>query len=258
VVFFTIAALLCLLTAYVLRPNVLGHGSVAFTGFNGVSVVVGFGLFIATAALIGPEFGVPIILALLIHEMGQVLAYRMLGHQNTRFRLLPIFNNEQISDEPLTKDGEVFFVSIMGPAFCLAPVALATAIAVMLGPVAPVAAQSLWLFAITSGALNFILLMPFSSLPGGRCTSVAVVNFWPALVPAMSVMMGAAMFTASLRTGSVALMVMAGVGAHSLWRRKSSDRVPLGSDAGLIALAAYAFTLAAHFSIGRYLFEAYF
>ena len=255
--FVTIAALLCIATAYTLRPNLLGHGSIAVTGINGISVVAGFVLYIAVAALIGPEFGVPFITALLINEMGQVLAYRMLGHKNARFRLVPFLNKTPISDRLLITDGEVFFVAIMGPAFCLGPMALAATFGAMLGPTAPVAAQSFWLFAITCGALNFVLLMPFSNLPGGRCTSAAVVNFWPALAPAMTLFMAAAMFTASLRTGSAALMVMAGIGAHSLWQGKSTPRIRMSPNAGLIALAAYTFTLVAHFSLGRHLFEVY-
>ncbi len=257
-VFVTIAALLCIITAIVLRPSVMGGGTIAVSGFNGVSVVVGFVLYIAVAALIGPEFAVPFIASLLLTEMGQVLAYRMLGHKGARFRLTAFLTKSAISDIPLKTDGEVFFVSIMGPAFCLGPIALAGAIAAMLGPIAPVMAQSFWIFAITCGAINFILLMPFSQLPGGRCASAAVVNFWPVLVPALTAFMSAAMFTASLRTGSVALMVMAGVGAHSLMRQYKSGRVQMLPNAGLIALAAYTFTLAAHYSVGRFLFEAYF
>ncbi|MGR3291930.1 MAG: hypothetical protein ACU0C9_12155, partial [Paracoccaceae bacterium] len=219
-----------------MRPNVSGHGSIAVTGLNGVSVVVGFVIYITIAALIGPEFAIPVIATFLVNELGQVLAYRMLGHDNARFRLVPFINKTQISDKLLTTDGDKFFVSIMGPAFCLGPIALAATIATMLSSVAPATAQLFWIFAITCGAVNFVLLMPFSSLPGGRCTSAAVVNFWPALAPAMTVFMSAAMFTASLRTGSVALMVMAGVGAHSLWRRKGSSRVRIHTDYELIAM----------------------
>lgn len=253
-----IAALLCVVTAYVLRPSVLGGGPIAISGFNGISVVFGFVFYIVVATLIGPEFAVPVLAALLVHEMGQVLAYRMLGHRRARFRLAAFLTRIPVSDQPLETDGEVFFVSIMGAAFSLGPVALAATIAAMLGPVAPIAAQWFWIFAITSGAVNFVLLMPFSGLPGGRCASASVVNFWPALAPAMTAFMSGVMLTASLRTGSVALMVMAGVGAHSLMRRKLTSRTQMPANAGLIALAAYTFTLAAHFSVAQFLFEAYF
>ena len=257
-VFVVFASLLCILTAHILRSNMVGNGTIAFSGFNGIGVVVGFVIYVATAALIGKEFGVPIISALLLHELGQVLAYRMLGHKRARFRMVPLFSKTPISDLPLKTDGEYFFVAIMGPAFCLGPMALSMAIAVALNPFAPVSAQSFYYFALTCGAVNFVSLLPFWPLAGGRCARAAVVDFWPALVPAITVFMSAALATASLRTGSLLLMAMAGVGAHSLWRRERSTRTPMHPDTGLIALSAYVFTMAAHFSAAWLLFEAYF
>lgn len=257
-VFVTIASVLCIATAFTLRSNNLGNGSIALSGFSGINVVLGFVIYVAVAAAIGPEFAAPLIAAVLLQETGQVLAYRMLGHKRAKFRLLPLFSRVPISEQPLKTDGEDFFVAIMGPAFCLGPIALAMTIAVAIAPVAPASAQFLWFFAITCGAINFINLLPVWPLAGGRCSRAAVVNFWPALAPGMTVFMSTALVTASLRTGSVALMVMAGVGAHSLWRRQTSGRIPMPADAGLIALAAYVFTMAAHFSVGWLLFEAYF
>ncbi len=253
-----LASVICIVTVYSLRREGLGDGTIAVSGFNGIAVVAAFVLYIVVAFVIGPEFGVPLIATIVLHEMGQVLAHRMLGHDRAQFRLIPFLRRAKISDQPLTSDAEDFFAAIMGPAFCLGPMAMAMAIAVILAPTAPQAAQSFWIFAVTCGAVNFISLMPFWPLAGARCARAASVNFWPALAPAMTVFMSAAMVTASFRTGSVALMVMAGVGAHSLWRREKSNLIPMQPDVGLIALAAYAFTLAAHFSAGWLLFEAYF
>ncbi|MEE9387431.1 MAG: hypothetical protein V3U96_02370 [Paracoccaceae bacterium] len=257
-IFVSLASILCVVTAYSLRGNALENGTISVSGFNGISVVAAFVLFLGVAVIAGPEFGIPLIAALLLHELGQVLAYRMLGHNRARFRLLLALSKQKISDEPLTSDTEEFFTSIMGPAFCLGPMALAMAIATMLAPVAPVSAHSFWIFAVTCGAVNFLSLLPFWPLAGARCARAASISFWPALAPAMAAFMSAAMMTASFRTGSVILMVMAAVGAHSMWRQRASGLTPMEPDVGLIALAAYTFTLAAHFSAGWMLFEAYF
>ena len=157
VIFVTLASILCVATAYSLRRSVAGDGTLAVSGFNGIGVVTGFVLYVGIAALVGPEFGVPLIAALLLHELGQVLAYRMLGHQQARFRLFPLTGKVAISDQPLTSDAEDFFAAIMGPAFCLGPMALAMATAAILTPVAPVSAHSFWIFAVTCGAVNFVL-----------------------------------------------------------------------------------------------------
>jgi len=245
-------------TAYSLRGDVVDHGTIAISGVNGVGVILAFIFYVLVSAMAGPGIAVTLIAALLLHELGQVLAYRMLGHEKTRFRMIPLRYGLQISDQPLTSAGEEFFTAIMGSVFSLGPMVLAMAIATALQPVAPEMAQQFWLFSVTCGALNFVLLLPFWPLAGGRCIRASVVNFWPALAPAMTVFMSAAMFTASLRTGSVALMVVAGLGVQSLWRSRDTGRIAMSADTGLIALAAYAFTMAAHFSAGWMFFEAYF
>jgi Zn-dependent protease len=258
VILVSLAAFICIVTAITLRPIVAGSGSLGVSGFNGVSVLIAFAVFVGAAATLGLSFGLPLIAALLLHELGHVLAYRMLGHENARFRLVPLLGNTKISDRPLKTDGEEFFVAIMGPAFGLAPLVLAMTLSVMLGSTMPEVSRALWIFAVTSGAVNFISLLPFWPFNGARCTRAAVANFWPALAPAMTVFMSTAFATASLRTGSVALMVMAGVGAQSLFRKPRHDRVSMSADTGLIALSAYSFTMAAHFTAGWMLFSAYF
>jgi hypothetical protein len=258
VLLFSLSLLIGAAAVGLLRPQVSGSGTVSFSGFNGIGVVSGFVFIFAGAIALGPQFGIPLLLALLLHELGQVLGYRMLGHENACFRLVPWFNSAKISDQPLKSDGEVFLASIMGPAFNLAPMAISMTLALGLSATHPVAANWLWMFGATVGAVNFISLLPFLPLNGGRCTQAAVKNFWPALAPAMNVFMCAALASASIRTGSVALMVMAGIGAQGLLRKSRTTQSGMKSDDGLIALAAYAFTMAAHFSAGWLLFEAYF
>lgn len=256
--FVLLASALCIATAYTLHSNVAGVGAIRFSGFNGIGVLVGFVIIMGLTAALGPSFGLPLIATLLLHELGHVLAYRMLGHKNARFRLIPLLRNEKISDRPLETDGEFFFIALMGPAFSLGPMALAMTLSVALQPTMPEIARSFWIFGVTCGAVNFVNLLPFWPMDGGRCARTAVANFWPTLAPAMTVFMTAAMATASLRTGSVALMVMAAVGAQSLFRTPTTGRTKMTANVGLVALAAYTFTMAAHFTAGWLLFSAYF
>ena len=258
VLLFSLSIIIGVATVGLLRPQVASTGTVSFAGFDGFGVVAGFAIIFAGAIALGPQFGIPLLLALLLHELGQVLGYRMLGHEKACFRLVPWINAAKISDQPLKTDGEVFLAAIMGPAFNLAPMAILMALALGLAATQPATAQWLWMFGATIGAVNFISLLPFLPLNGGRCTKSAVKNFWPALAPAMNVFMCAALASASVRTGSVALMVMAGIGAQGLLRRARPTENTMTSDDGLIALAAYAFTMAAHFSAGWWLIRAFF
>lgn len=258
VLYLVLASTIFLGSLGVLWAGASAQGSITVSGFDGRSVVIGFVLFVACAYVLGVPFGIPIILALLLREFAQVMAYRMLGHRRARFRFVPFMAGAGISDDPLKSDGEDFLVAIMGPALSLGPVAMGAALALVLRDWAPSLSTSLWFFAATCGAVNFVLLLPFAPFDGARCMRAAVASYWPALAPAAAVFMSTAMFTASLRTGSVALMVGAAFGAQSLLHRAERGRVPLKPDHGLLALAAYAFTMAAHFSAGWWLFGAYF
>lgn len=250
--------MLCILTAYALRGSLATGTPVVYSGFDGITVIAGFIMFVAAASVFGTAFGVSLILSCLLHELGHFLAHRMLGHSATRFRLAPILTREPSSDTPLTTEAQAFFVALMGPGLCLAPVAFAMTSSFALADIAPVTADYLVIFAVTCGAFNFVNLLPFFPLDGGRCARIAANNFWPALAPAMTVFMAAAFASASIRLGSVSLMVMAGIGAHSLLRRSEDQLVPMGGDRALVGLTAYSFTLAAHFTAGWTLYDAYY
>ncbi|MGR3661424.1 MAG: hypothetical protein ACU0CA_09625 [Paracoccaceae bacterium] len=252
------ASVLCIAMLYALRGSVVTGTPITFSGFDGIGVILGFVAFVAASALMGPLVGISLLISLMLHELGHVLAHRMLGHTTTRFRLVPLYSDQPISDRPLKTEGEVFFVALMGPGLSLAPMVLAMALSGMLANTSPELAGFFRIFAVTCGALNFVNLLPFYPLDGGRCARIAADNFWPALAPGLTVFMSTAMFVAGLRTGSVALIVVAVAGSATLLRRKERLAEPLGPNNGLIALAAYAFTLAAHFSCGWWLLQAYF
>lgn len=258
VILFLTATLLCFALVYGLRGSVATGASVSLSGFDGVGVLLGFVAFIFAAALLGPAFGISLLAALLLHELGHVMAYRMLGHTHTRFRLVPLYTSLPVSDQPLKTEGEVFFVALMGPGLSLAPMLLAMTLSAMLATSAPELANWLRIFAVTCGALNFINLLPFWPLDGGRCARIAAGNFWPALAPGITVFMSTALLVAGLRTQSLALLIFAVVGASTLLRKGDPLGTPMGANNGLVALAAYTFTMAAHFSAGWWLLEAYF
>lgn len=252
------ATLLCAATVYILRDGLLVGGPVVVSGFDGVGVVIGFMVFVVCAVIFGPIFGTSIIISLLLHELGHFIAYRCIGHKNVRFRLVPILNGVRSSDTPLISEAESFFVSIMGPGISIAPMVLAYVMSIILAPTDIESAGMLRIFAVTCGALNFLNLLPFWPLDGGKCTQLFARNFWPALAPAFTIFMAAMFFTAGLRTGSVSLFILAGIGVQSLLRKDEPRKIALGPDRALTAMATYAFVLAAHFSAGWWLLSQYF
>lgn len=241
------ATLLCLAMALVLRGSVAGGAPTSFVGFDGYGVIVGFVAFIAASSVLGTIGGAALIISFLFHEAGHVLAYRMLGHQDTRFRMAPFLSGVAISDQPLKTEGDAFFVALMGPGLSLAPMVLAMTLSVALAQPAPELAKVLQIFGVTCAALNVVNLLPFWPLDGGHCARMSARNFWPGLAPGLTVFMGTAFFVAGIRTQSLALMIIGIAGFTSLLRKPDETLTPMGADNGLIALSAYAFTLAAHF-----------
>ncbi len=246
----SLATLICVGTFAAIGIGRTGAGQVEWVGFDGPGVLVGFGLYVAAAQFWGNAFAVSLMAAFLLHEMGHVLAVRLASSGNARFRLTPILSGRAVSEKRPVDDAEMFFVALMGAGFSLAPMAMALVLSLAMRPVYPEMSDFLLVFGTTIGALNFIMLLPFPMMDGGKCARVAVRNFWPALAPGLTIFMVAAMGTAGVRHGSVALLLVAAVGAYSLFTKPEATRHPMKPDQGLVALAAYAFTIAAHFSAG--------
>jgi hypothetical protein len=251
------AIMLCAILSVSLHGAIVDGPRVDFVGFNGVSVLIGFVLFLGASVLVGPMVGFSLIVSALLHEWGRVLAHRMIGNGNVRFRLLPFVTRVAVSDQPVQTEGAAFLVAIMGSAISVAPLALAYALSEVLSPAYPTLASAFFIFAVTCGALNFVILLPFAPLTGGVCTRLFAVNFWPALAPGMTVFMAAMCASAGLRTGSVALLILAVVGAQSLLHRGKTTLAPMGPQNALTAMATYTFVMATHFSAGYWILETY-
>jgi len=257
VIFVLFATILCGATIFVVRDAVLAGQRLPLVGFDGVGVLVGFVIFTLGTVALGSAFALSLIASLLLHEFGHVTAFRMLGHHGARFRLVPLLNRQPVSDQPLRNQGDAFFVALMGPAISIAPMVLAYTLSMMLAARHPDIAAQFRVFAVTCASLNFVFLLPFWPLDGGRCTRIFASTFWPNLAPALTVFMAAAFAAAAIRTGSVALMILAGVGAQSMFHSPESKLEPLRSDVAMTAMSAYAFTLAAHFTGGWLLLSQY-
>jgi Zn-dependent protease len=133
---------------------------------------------------------------------------------------------------------------------------LAFALSEMLAPLAPAVADFLWIFAATTAALNFLNLLPFWPLDGGRCLRAVIHALNPRAALAASVVMSAAFAAAAVAVGSVLLFLVALVGVATIRTGGETRPGMTPGEAGL-ALGAYAFTTAAHFAGGALLLRVY-
>lgn len=238
-----------------LRAGETSQGRIAFSGFDGIGVLVAFTAFVCVSVLFGPLVSGCVLAALFFNELGHALARRTLGHENAELRLFPVPFLRNSAQAPSHDPLEESYIALMGAGLSIAPMVMGFAATQLLIGVDADLANAALTFAVTMGAVNFIMLLPFVPLDGGRCVRAFSNGFWPALSPTLSAFMVAAFLSAAWRSGSVAFFILAGIGLQSLIPRKTPDHAPLSPNNALLILGAYAFTLAAHFCGGWWLIK---
>jgi Zn-dependent protease len=253
---FLSAMLLMTATLYALRGGLITPGGFRVVGMDAQGVGFGAISVLIAAWYFGPLYGLALILTVVIHEYGHVAAFRITGHTDARFRLVPLMGGYAISDRAPSTEGEEFFVSIAGPALSLAPMVLAFVLCEMVDPVSRPFANFLWIFAATTAALNFLNLMPFWPLDGGRCVRAIVHAFEPRAALGAALAMSAAFAAAAVTVGSILLLLVALLGAATL-RPGKRDMPGMTPGQAALALGAYVFTTAAHFAGGALILSVY-
>lgn len=256
VVTFVCAMLLMSATLYALRGGLVTQGGFRVSGLDAQGLGFGAISVLIAAWYFGPLYGLALILTVVIHEYGHVAAFRITGHADARFRLVPLMGGYAISDRAPSTEAEEFFVSIAGPALSLAPMVLAYALSEIVDPWSRPLADFLWIFAATTAALNFLNLLPFWPLDGGRCLRTVVHALEPRAALAATVAMSAAFAAAAVAVGSVLLLVVALVGAATTLPRRD-DLPGMTPREARLAFGAHVFTAAAHFAGGALLLSVY-
>lgn len=243
-----IASAFCLATLYALRGGLVGRGQVlTFAGFDANALIMGVIAVAAAVWFFGPMYGAALILSVMLHEFGHVAAFRVCGHSDARFRLIPLIGGVAISSQQPASHEKDFFITLLGPGICLAPMVLALAVLELGWPDISPTADFIWVFATVTGALNFFNLLPFWPLDGGRLLAILSRTFWPGAALQVTMAMSAATIVLAIYAQSLALTFFALMGAQNLIQGgdRSSIQRPMGKRRGGVAAAAYLATTAA-------------
>ncbi|WP_344846375.1 hypothetical protein [Celeribacter arenosi] len=223
-------------------------GRITATGLSGPEFFFGFAITTAISLVTSPLYGIGFVIAVLLHETVTALACRHLGYDVARVRLVPLpWVAQPRCDHAHERDIDEVFEALYGPALAIVPMALSFSLFHVLSAPAPQLAEAFRAIAIMLGCFNFVVLLPFLPFAGGRAVRAVSASFWPQLAPAVTVFMTAAFATAALRDGSIAMGVLAAVGAQSLLHRKQPDQQRLSPNEALLIMACYAFTMTVHF-----------
>lgn len=251
--FFALSLALCLTwgTWLALRGgfSVPGGRGLRVIGYDPNAIGLGALAVIAAVYFYGWLYGLALCLAVAVHEYGHVLAYRICGHDDARFRLIPILGGVAISGRLPASQDKAFFIALLGPAFCLAPMGLAFALSDLLLSSSYEAAEALFVFALVLGAFNFFNLLPFWPLDGGRMLQILCQTFAPAFTHQLSIAMVVIGAALSYLTHSYVLLffILISWGGMMQSARLLEVQRPMQPRRALLALAAYLATGGAFF-----------
>ena len=239
--------------AFVVRPAFASDPRLPVTAADGRAVVAIFPAFLVATVVIGLDFALAAMLAFAVKELGHVIGFRLAGHADARFRLIPLPGGPGISARAPTSDLAQLFVLLMGPGFGLAPMVVAVALGDTLATTAPALAETARAYALAAGAVNFVALMPLWPLPGGRLLRLIVEARFPHRGGLGAAVLCAFVIGLALTLHSALLMLLGVIGALSLIRQPDAPARPRLAPAQLrIGFAAYFATLAAYFLSGAW------
>ncbi|MDE2383980.1 MAG: hypothetical protein KGO53_05115 [Alphaproteobacteria bacterium] len=221
------------------RPYVLISAGVA--ALTGLISVAAFGFSL------GFHIALVMVLALLVHEFGHLLAFRLVGQPWGRLVFLPFLGAIAVPRMPFHSQGESVFAALMGPGFscllafaCLIPSFLGWNHALMYSVIG----------AVTAG-LNVFNMLPAEPLDGGIALR-SVLNRLIGRYAALGLMsLGVVIAALGYLLGQFVLVLFGGLAilANLKPRKIDTGLVPLSSLQVSIALFSYIAISAAHYTL---------
>ena len=241
----------CLATGAILRGGWVSQTKTTILGLDPQGLGISALSVAAAWFFFGPVLGLSLIAVVVIHEFGHVAAYRVIGHHDASFRLVPLMGGYAISSrEPSTQEERVF-VSLMGPAICLAPMVLAMALVPIVQTAYPAAAYPLFVFASVCGALNFFNQLPIWPLDGGKLTSTILTAYHERAPFYVFVTAIALIGVVAVVNQRLLLILILLIGVQHVMQTGGSDGTPpharMSKKRATLCLGAWLFTTAAFF-----------
>lgn len=250
---------ICLATWKILQGGWRGERGFQIAGFDLNAGAMGALAVAAAMYFWGVAYGLALIVAVVIHEFGHVAAFRICGHADARFRLIPLMGGVAISNSVPASADKAFFITLMGPAINLGPMVLCFALSALIfdtefsSELPYIIGSYIYVQGMVLASLNFFNLLPLWPLDGGKLTQRLVYTFAPDLTRQVSIAMTVLAVALCLLTRSWFLLFFVMMGWQGLLQSENLLRVqrPLTTKRGLLSLAAYLTTAAAFFAGGH-------
>lgn len=242
---------LCWGTVRILRGGWRGERGFQMAGFDVNSAGMGVVAILAAMYFFGVIYGIALMIAVVIHEFGHVAAFRVCGHSDARFRLIPLLGGVAISNSLPASAEKSFFITLMGPAINLGPMVLCFALSNILwdgeSSASHAAARYLGVQGLVLATLNLFNLLPLWPLDGGRMTQKLFYTFAPDLTRSVSIAMAGFAVLLCVLTESFVLLAFVIMNLPAAFQAEALLRAQraMSTRRALLAMSAYLTTTAA-------------
>lgn len=216
----------------------------------GVAVATGIVSLVTFAALFGWLIAMLLVAALLIHEFGHLLAYRLIGQPWGRLVFLPFLGAVAVPRLGFSTQGQIVFAAMMGPAFSVAMPLVSTAWVWAGGPSPEIAVM----IGIVACALNLFNLLPVEPLDGGVVLRSVLSRIMGGRARFGLIVIGAAIAGAGFLIEQVLLVVFGGVALVANLRKRKIDSGVRPMSRLAVTISAFSFmsVLAAYVVLFRH------
>ena len=225
------------------KPSDLPHQliSAAVALVTGIFTVLAFGL------TVGMPVAIVMVFALLVHEFGHLLAFRMIGQPWGRIVFLPFLGAIAVPRLHYETQAQSVFAALMGPGFsCL--LLFVCALGLQINGIAALLFAAIG--AVTAG-LNLFNLLPTEPLDGGVALRSVLTRLIGSKAQAVLLALGAIMMAVGFYLGLLVLMVFGGFAILGNLKTRKIDAglTPLTSLQVCIAFFSYVAIAATHYTM---------
>ena len=216
-----------------------------------VAVATGLVSVAAFAIILGWIAALLLVFALLVHELGHLVAYRLMGQPWGRIVFLPFLGAIALPRLAFETQGQAVFAALMGPGFS-APLALACVLPAFLGFETPVL---LAVLGIVTVGLNLFNLLPVEPLDGGVALRSVLQRLMGRHARFGLMIVGALIANIGFSLEQTILVIFGGLAILANLRSRAIDAglKPLSSLQMCIATFAYVAMATAYITLLRYL-----
>jgi Zn-dependent protease len=228
------------------KPDETAHVLISL----GVAIVTGLLTLVAFGVMTGWLIAGLLVAALFIHEIGHLIAYRLIGQPWGRLVFLPFLGAIAVPRLAYESQGQAVFSALMGPGLS-APMAFGIVFAMTQDWI-----MSDWLIklALVMTALNLFNLLPVEPLDGGVALRSVLANLMGKYARFGLMLIGAVIVGAGLYFQQVVLLVFGGISILANIRPRLIDQglTPLSFLQVAISAFGYMAIVTAYLAVLRF------